>query len=200
MVKTDKEVTSVNKENFYKKKSKNDNDHDIEKIAICEWYSYNGRRCRRGCSNNSEFCNLHNVLKDDYKILKKEKECCEQRNIKLIPRSKKYIKGMMKKLGYEDTDKVDVYLPGGAIEEGSIDEESFIELSLDETRYYYEAKKGEEKAKTLRIVLTEECNNSAIVSVKDENYCYDCYVKKAKKIGYPHLKLYGYKKPSLLET
>jgi hypothetical protein len=166
---------------------------NIMKISICEWYSYNGKRCRRTCDTDSEFCNFHNVLKEDFKILKKEEDCSVRRDIKIIPRNKDHVKGILTKLRYDDSDIVDVYLPGGSTEEGSIAEDDYIELTVDETKYYYESKKGSEKAKSLRIMLTEDCVENAVISVRSEPFCRNCYIKKSKKIGYPHLTLFGYK-------
>ena len=100
--------------------------------------------------------------------------------------------GIMEKLNYDKSDVVDIFLSGGSVEEGSIENEEYIELSLDETKFYYENKKGFNKAKSLRILLTEYCDKTGIVSVKGDVYCQDCYVKASKKLGYPNLKLYGY--------
>jgi hypothetical protein len=167
-----------------------------DKIAICEWYSYNGRRCRRTRPNDGDFCDYHDVIKDDYKILDNKKEtehdCFVKKDIKIMPRNKTHIVGIMDKLNYDKSDVVDIFLSGGSVEEGSIENDDYIELSIDDTKFYYENKKGFNKAKNLRIMLTEYCDKKGIVSVKGDVYCQDCYVKTSKKLGYPNLKLFGY--------
>lgn len=163
-------------------------------IAICEWYSYNGRRCRGSRNQDVDFCDYHTVLKNDFQILDKEDDssCCVKKDIKLIPRNKNHITYVMDNLGYDQPDNVDVCLPGGSVEEGSIIADDYIVLAADDTKYYYESHKGKEKAKTLRILLTDHCDEIGVVSVRDSVYCQDCYIKASKKLGYPSLKLFGY--------
>ena len=61
----------------------------IDDVTICEWFSYNGKRCKRE-SKGRKYCKLHRVLIKDFNFLKKDNEevCSSESEFKIIPRSK----------------------------------------------------------------------------------------------------------------
>jgi len=156
---------------------------DIKDI-ICHWSSYTGSHCRRNINHTekcpSSFCKLHQELIEEYKLIKSSKDSendlCETfEEFKIVPRSFKHVRSVMASLNNED-EKVDVYMPGGLIEEAEI-QQSYIMLLSDSCKYYYIAKKGEHKAKDLKIILRRHCPNNCIVCIGDTKYCEECYRK-----------------------
>ena len=91
----------------------------------------------------------------------------------------------MKKICNED-DKVDVYIKGGYPEEADISNKEYVLLLADNTKYYYTAKRGQTKAKDLRVMLRYFCSNDSVIMIKDVKYCEECY-KKLKNV--PNLSL-----------
>lgn len=158
---------------------------DITNI-ICNWSSYNGSHCRRNINHNdnkciNRFCTLHKELLNDYTKLNEIDELCETfEEIKIVPRSYKHLKSVMSSINNDD-DIVDIYMKGGFVEEGDISNNSYIVLLSDNCKYYYADKKGQNKAKDIKVVLKRYCENNCTVGVRDIKYCEDCY-KKLKNV------------------
>ena len=174
-------------------------DESLPDIAICEWFSYNGRRCRCTVSSSSlkkNFCNKHNILIHDYKLVDPNDtsiNCCTKTKVKVVPRSKQHVVQILEQFNYE-TEFVDVYFPGGFVEEGSTEHDDYIELISDGTKFYYDgtdqcSEKGSRKTKNIKLSFENVCPNDPVVAVKDDVYCKECYIKISKKLGYPKLKL-----------
>ena len=198
-----KKVKNSSKSN--KKKIENDIENDIKddisvisssssiesdiEVTICEWYSYNGKRCKRE-SKGKTFCKLHKVLVKDFKKVQDKTQLCSiEKEIKITPRSKEHVNAIIGKLNYDDCDSAEAYLQGGGKEDADITHDDYIELILDGTKLYYEPEKGQAKAKSIRLIFVQFCDNPALISFKDEKYCKDCYKKVSKKLGYPCIKL-----------
>ncbi len=153
---------------------------------VCDWTTYKGSHCKRiiNTDNSKQFCNIHCDLITKYSRIKESEHDCElcemSKEIKIIPRSYKHIKTIMSNLNNED-DIVQVYLAGGSIEEADITNTDFIVLNSDNSRFYYAPKRGQNKAKDLKIILREFCQYNCIVSYDNTKYCEECY-KKIKDV------------------
>jgi hypothetical protein len=169
-------------------------------VTICSWYTYKHTRCSRK-SNGSKFCDLHNTLKRDLRLLTKnesdEFSCATKKELKFVPRSRDHIIQVMKRLNY-DQQFVDVCFPGGLIEEGTIEEDDCIKMPDDTKIYYSTTEKNKLKAKNIKVLFVNFCKEDPVISIrggKEENgddledtlYCKNCYKSVSKKIGYPKL-------------
>ncbi len=159
--------------------------------VICDWTTYKGSHCKRIISNcyreddNSKqlrgFCSLHQNLIAQYSKIEDKDELCETfKEIKITPRSYKHIKAIMTSLNNDD-DIVQVYLTGGSIEEADLTNTDFIVLNSDNSKFFYTPKRGQNKAKDLKIILREFCQHNCVVSYSGTKYCEDCY-KKLKDV------------------
>lgn len=156
---------------------------------ICNWTTYKGSHCKRTISINEinnkddiqlicnlKFCGLHRELIIDYEKLNGDEMCDIFKEIKLVPRSQKHIKTIMKSLNNED-DIVEVYLAGGSIEEADISNIDYITLISDDSHFYYSPKRGQNRTKDLKIILKEYCKNNSLVNFSGTKYCEECYRK-----------------------
>jgi hypothetical protein len=191
-----KELEVIEKKNYKKvignTKDPLENDSEAP-ISVCEWSSYNGKRCSRK-SNGSHLCQKHAVLIKDFKIIDKKdfrnKECLTATEIKVVPMSYIHVKNMQEKYDHSGMN-IDVHFPGGHVEECNISNEDYIETP-DGTQYFYESNsfsKGKQKAKNIKIHFTKFCNNKPIVSYYDDIYCKECYKNVSKKLGYPRISI-----------
>lgn len=152
---------------------------------ICEWSTYKGNHCKKFISNKDndkynghKFCDKHIDLMSEYTRIHNTDDICETfKEIKLTPRSYKHVKNIMSSLGYEDENNVDVYLSGGCIEEADISNTEYILLVSDNSRFYYNHKRGQHKSKDLKIILKEYCKNQSVISTREIKYCEECYKK-----------------------
>ena len=109
-----------------------------------------------------------------------------RKKFRVIPRSQKHLYVVMTGLGYEvDEDRepplIDVYMPGGLIEEANIFHPNYIMLMSDSCKYYYAPKTGDRKAKDLKIILRKHCTGTGVVEYNEMKYCEECY-KKIKNV------------------
>jgi hypothetical protein len=162
--------------------------------VICDWTTYKGSHCKKILGGDSgqwlkdvdgkkslRFCDLHRDLIVEYSRIKNSEELCETfKEIKVVPRSYKHIKTIMSSLGNED-DTVQVYLSGGCVEEADISNSDYITLNSDNSRFYYVPKRGQNRAKDLKIILREYCQHTSIIHHGETNYCEECY-KKLKDV------------------
>jgi hypothetical protein len=153
---------------------------------ICDWTTYKGSHCKRiigGDVDNKllRFCDLHRDLIAEYtRIVDQPEELCEIfKEIKVVPRSFKHIKTIMSSLDNED-DSVQVYLAGGCIEEADISNSDYIVLLSDNSRFYYVPKRGQNRAKDLKVILREFCQHNCIINYGGTKYCEECYKNKVK--------------------
>lgn len=156
---------------------------DEEDNVVCNWMTYKGNHCRKNTLKNGKtsckYCLMHKEIINDYKKVKKSDELCETfKEIKMIPRSHKHIKHIMASMDNDD-DIVQVYMSGGLIEDADISHELYILLLSDNSKFYYNGKRGQLKAKNLKIVLRKYCQNNSCVDVRGSLYCEECY----KKLG-----------------
>lgn len=157
--------------------------------VICDWTTYKGSHCKRiignddngkGSKNLLRFCDLHRDLIVEYSKIKEDELCQTFKEIKVTPRSHKHIKTVMSSIGNED-DIVQVYLSGGCIEDAVINNSEFVLLSSDNSCFYYVPKRGQNRAKDLKVILREYCQCNSVVSYGGINYCEECY-KKLKDV------------------
>jgi len=154
--------------------------------VICDWTTYKGSHCKRivgGDTDSKEllrFCDLHRDLIAEYSKVKEDELCETFKEIKVVPRSYKHIKTIMSSLGNED-DIVQVYLSGGSIEEADISNSDFVTLNSDNSRFYYVPKRGQNRAKDLKIILKEYCQSNSMIYYAGFKYCEECY-KKMKDV------------------
>jgi hypothetical protein len=153
--------------------------------VICHWSTYHGTHCRRTINGKGQkLCSLHRELIEDYSKLDitsdEEKYCDNFQELKVVPRNYKHIKSVMKSLDNEDN-LVEVFMTGGFVEEADISEQYYITLLSDNSKYYYNAKKGDYKAKDLKVILRRYCSNDPIITARGANYCEGCY-KKLKNV------------------
>jgi hypothetical protein len=146
---------------------------------LCSWYNY-----KKHCTANEEsngLCKRHLNQMKLYSVLKDSLEPCSTKKvIRLDIRSRKHLLNVLSKLHIEDT-TIDVIFPGSCIEEASIIDDEFIELT-DESKFYYAPdKKLRRKRIPFKAVLTEYCPNDAFVVFMDKHYCKDCYKTFAEK-------------------
>jgi len=194
------------------KKQEEDKESETDAITICQWYTYHGVRCTKK-SDSKKFCQKHELLKNDFKILPDNKEvlkeltCCNEKIIKIPkPRSKEHIISLMKlhKIISEDEEDiidnvVEVLVSKDNIEEASIESDDYIELETDNAKYYYDDKvvRGRHKSKELTIMFTKYCDETPFIQICSEDvYCKTCYIQECKgasslnqKIKYPNLKI-----------
>lgn len=157
----------------------------MEHSIICAWSTYKGSHCKRLIHRGDEgqkFCELHaNLISEYTRIKSDEVDLCETfKDIKLVPRNQRHVKYVMTSLGYEDEETVQVYLAGGSVEEADITNYEYIILNSDNTCFYYNVRKGQNKAKDLKIMLREFCKNDALIKFGETRYCEDCYRKTLK--------------------
>lgn len=160
---------------------------------ICGWTTYKGSHCKKIVSIDSDditikegkdikqcirFCNLHRELITEYQSLKEDDgSLCETfKEIRVTPRSYKHIKTIMESMQNDD-DVVQVYLSGGSIEDANITNTDYILLDSDNSRFYYNPKRGQNKTKDLKVILNNHCKNNAIVHFAGTKYCEECYRK-----------------------
>lgn len=161
--------------------------------VICHWSTYNGTHCRGtiatgGKLQKQSLCKLHKELIKEYTITPKTPNpkdsnilCDHTQDLKVSPRSYVQLMSIMKSLGIEDTYTVDIQLQGGLIEEADITNEEYILLVSDNAKYMYSPKKGERKAKDLKIMFRKFCGKNSVIFTRECNYCEDCY-KKLKNV------------------
>jgi hypothetical protein len=157
------------------------------KQGTCEWITHGKKNCTK--SNNLEihngykFCNTHKKNVMNYQVYVKddeERRCGTFENIKLIPRSFAHVDYFMKSVnnGRDDYDTVvDICLSKGCIEEGDISNKNYISMTSDDCHFFYEPERGQDKSKSLRILLSKYCKNDCKIIFNDENYCGECYDK-----------------------
>lgn len=152
---------------------------------MCSWSTYKGNHCKkiitRICENQI-FCDLHRILITEYLKNKEDSdELCETfKEIKITPRSHKHIKFIMDGLNNED-ENVQVYLAGGSIEEANITNMDYIVLNSDNSKFYYAPKRGQNRAKDIKIIFREFCKSNSVIIFNDTKYCEECY-KKLKDV------------------
>jgi hypothetical protein len=156
---------------------------------VCAWTTYKGSHCKRivqsddkNCDKNCvRFCNLHSELIAEYQKLEEDDDSfCETfKEIRVTPRSYKHIKTIMQSMQNED-DIVQVYLSGGSIEDANITNSDYLILDSDNSKFYYNPRRGQNKAKDLKVILNDHCKNKAIVCFSGTKYCEDCYRTKIK--------------------
>jgi hypothetical protein len=170
----------------------------VEPEVFCNWFTYK-KKCGTVIDKTEKYCKKHKHLLERFEIIKKPKDfaCSTTRDFKIIPRSKQYIYNVYDNVQVERTDLVDVYFQGGYVEEGCIENELYVELTSDNTKYYYQAERKQLRAKTLKIMVKEYCVRDPIVYFKDTDtyYCLECYTKFGKKDNYnfPHHSLFSKK-------
>lgn len=164
---------------------------------VCGWTTYKGSHCKRivaidndddlttkNLKQSIRFCNLHRELIVEYQKIKDSEEeeiLCEIfKEIKVTPRSYKHIKTILASMDNED-DIIQVYLSGGSIEDANITNIDYILLDSDNSKFYYNPKRGQNKAKDLKVILNDHCKNKATVCFSGTKYCEDCY-KKLKDV------------------
>lgn len=164
----------------------------LEAPTVCKWYSHKGTHCRLNTLEFSEFCKIHSMyLSKTFKKFneKQKEECSASSDVKIIPRSFNHVKEIMKKLGYDDP-TVSVKVKGNdIIEDCNIENEEYIELDMDKTKYYYIKKKGLKNVGDLRLIFKDFCGHNADYVVDNTNYCEKCYIKKGEKLGWPNVDL-----------
>jgi len=165
---------------------------------LCDWTTYKGSHCKKiinyeyNDNNNdkknhkhsSRFCDLHRDLITRYTKISKEELgdeelCAIFKEIKVTPRSYKHLKTVMSNIGNEDN-RVQIYLAGGYIEDADISNVDFIVLDSDNSRFYYTPQKGQNKAKDLKVILREYCQQPCLVNFNGLKYCEECYKNKIK--------------------
>lgn len=152
---------------------------------ICEWTTYKGSHCKRITSEldykKRILCPVHSDLMTNYTKVETEGELCEtHKNMYVVPRSLQHIRCIMTSLGNDD-DIVDVRFAGGSMEKADISNSDFILLISDNSRFFYNAKKGQKRASGLKIELVNYCQNDAVVKFNNVCYCEECY-KKLKDV------------------
>ena len=156
---------------------------------VCGWTTYKGSHCKKIVHIDSKedkflikFCNLHRELMAEYQKIKDwEEELCEIfKEIRVTPRSHKHIKTIMESISNED-DIVQVYLSGGSIEDADITNIDYILLDSDNSKFYYSPKRGQNKAKDLKVILKDYCKNKAVIYFSGTKFCEECY-KKLKDV------------------
>lgn len=163
---------------------------------VCGWTTYKGSHCKRivyidndDCSAKEgqklkqciRFCSLHRELIVEYQKLKEDNSLCETfKEIRITPRSHKHIKTIMDSMKNED-DIIQVYLSGGSIEDANITNADYILLDSDNSKFYYNPKRGQNKAKDLKVILNDHCKNEAVVCFSGTKYCEECY-KRLKDV------------------
>lgn len=161
------------------------------KDEICDWITYENKQCKRHsiCNYGSyKFCKLHKKKIADYKINKNPEDLCDSfENVKVIPRSHKQIKYFMKEIDNEET-IVKVLFPGGCVEEADISEDDYILLLSDDSKFYYNYKRGDFKAKDLKLLLRKYCKNESVIEIGNTKYCEECYMKIK---NFPKLELFS---------
>ncbi len=155
--------------------------NDIKiKEEICDWVTQDNRRCRKGSVasvGDHKFCKIHKRNIKEFCINENTEEFCDfYKNLKIIPRSHKQIKHIMKENDNEET-IVDVQFPGGCVEQADITESGFILLLSDNSKYFYKPQRGDLKAKDLKVLIRKYCKNSGTIEMNEEKYCEDCYKK-----------------------
>jgi hypothetical protein len=158
--------------------------------VICDWTTYKGNHCKKiisGCNDDKcskqlhMFCDLHRDLIIEYtRVIEKEELCETFKEIKITPRSLKHIKSIMTSINNDD-DTAQVYLAGGSIEDADITNTDFIVLNSDNSRFYYNPKRGQNRAKDLKIILREFCKSNCVIGYNGTKYCEECY-KKLKDV------------------
>ncbi len=151
---------------------------------ICDWTTYKGTHCKKIIthdlkSHDLKFCDLHRDLILEYSRIKEDELCETFKEIKITPRSHKHIKSVMAGLNNDD-DNVQVYLAGGSIEEADITNLDYILLDSDNSKFYYNPKRGQRRSKDLKIILREFCQNNSIIKCNNSKYCEECYKKNIK--------------------
>ncbi len=162
--------------------------------VVCDWTTYKGSHCKKiisgtiddynddECKQLHRFCDVHRDLIVGYSRITEtgEQDLCETfKEIKINPRSHKHIKSIMNSLNNDD-DTVQVYLVGGSIEEADITNTDYIVLNSDNSRFYYIPKRGQNRAKDLKIILRDFCQHNCTVSYGGTKYCEECYRKNLK--------------------
>jgi len=107
-----------------------------------------------------------------------DKLCETFEELKIIPRSYKHLKSILKSMNNHD-DSIEVYTKGGILEEADISDEEYIELASDSCKFYYSdtKKKNQHSVKELKVKIIKYCYNNCEVNYKGLRYCEDCFKK-----------------------
>lgn len=146
---------------------------------ICDWTTYKGNHCKKLLSYEDEksafmFCDIHRDVILRYSKSNVDELCEKFTDIKVSPRSYQHLRSVMNSLNNED-DTVQVYLAGGLTEEADISNEYYISLNSDNSRFYYNPKRGQRKSEDLKIMLRKYCQNNSIIKYDGICYCEECY-------------------------
>lgn len=149
--------------------------------VICHWVTYKGTHCNRTVERNEKkfkLCKLHNELSREY--LPVIIGLCEvSETIKIVPRSYKHLKSVMKQMQY-DQDEIEIQMKNttGELKEEAIILENCIKILSDDMEYYFNARKDQKSAKNLKVVLKKFCpNTTSIIKTREKEYCEECYMK-----------------------
>ena len=161
--------------------------------VICHWSTYHGTHCRRTIHQPTKgtqvtLCPLHKELSVDYEKTDEGQLCEVNNEIKIVPRSYKHLKSVMKQLNNEDEliEVITKETVGGLVEEADMSEVDYIKLLSDDARYYYSSsERGQKRAKDLKVVLRKYCPNNAVIRARGGVYCEDCYkiLKNVPKVS-----------------
>src|SRR5574343_955707 len=178
---------------------------------FCNWVSYKGTRCTAKIGSHSKLCTRHKLLKNDFllvtddmisdeiSLMEKDPDyeakfiCLTEKEIKFVPRSKTHIVNVLDNLGYKyKSEEVEIYTSTDIVENADFSNENYIKILQADglgTEFYYKPERGQGKIKDIKVRIIKSCTNKASILVRDEDcYCRECYVKVAKRLGYPTYK------------
>ena len=176
-------LMSIETKSEQKFEIKNKKNEDVHECA----YGRNVPVSNMFCERHTNIMKYFRRVNDDEKY----KSCSTFKEIKIIPRSWDYLVYIMDKYEINKEDNVDIFLPGGSVEEGDIKNEDYIELVSDGKKYYYQPEKKQLNTKNLKIILPAYCIKKPYMFRIDTKtyYCEDCYEKIGKN-DYPHISLF----------
>lgn len=145
---------------------------------LCRWGTYNHNYCKKNAPEYRFFCKLHEQMAEKFRF-NNMNICGSSEDVHIEARSYKHVIWSLTSLGIDDL-RVQVIKKNQIhyVEDASIENEEYILMDSDDSKYYYKpTKKDHKKTTGIFIVCKKYCKNRSFVRYESSLLCEECYSK-----------------------
>lgn len=146
---------------------------------LCRWGTYKYNYCKKHVLDGEFFCKTHEQMAEKFSLQCDEDICGSSEDVHIEARSYKHVVWSLNSLGIDDL-RVQVMKKTQKhhIEDASIENEDYILMDSDDTKYYYKpTEKDHKKTTGIFVVCKKYCKNQSVVCYEGINLCTECYSK-----------------------